>query len=78
MEFFKHENEGYPPSRSQFGKLRHGSKQDLAQLEKITESLSEASKVDALVIDGASLLTMLKPIRRSKMCEDYFKDINRR
>lgn len=56
VEFFKHENQAYPPSLAQFGDLRHGSKSDLlVQLEKTTESSNEAPSVDALVLDGAAL-----------------------
>jgi hypothetical protein len=43
-------------------------------MDKIIESSNEAPKVDALVIDGAALIKMLKP-RGSKTFEDYFKDI---
>ncbi|CAG2187553.1 unnamed protein product [Mytilus edulis] len=75
VEFFRHENQAYPPSLSQFGELRHGSKSDLlVQLERITESVNEAPRVDALVIDGAALINMLKP-RGSKTFESYCKDI---
>ncbi|CAC5403759.1 unnamed protein product [Mytilus coruscus] len=75
VEFFRHENQAYPPSLSQFGELRHGSKSDLlVQLERITDSVNEAPTVDALVIDGAALINMLKP-RGSKTCEGYYKDI---
>ncbi|VDI61334.1 Hypothetical predicted protein, partial [Mytilus galloprovincialis] len=64
-----------PPSLSQFGELRHGSKSDLlVQLERITESVNEAPRVDALVIDGAALINMLKP-RGSNTFDSYCKDI---
>lgn len=75
VKFLLHENQAYPPSLSQFGDLRHGSKSDLlVQLEKTTESSNEAPSVDALVLDGAALVNMLKP-RGSKTFEDYFRDI---
>ena len=31
-EFFRHENQAYPPSLSQFGQLRRGSKSDLLDI----------------------------------------------
>ena len=61
--FFKHENHAYPPSLSMLGKLRFGTKSDLVQcLEKFCTSCGEAPLVDAIILDGAAIINMLKPI----------------
>ncbi|CAG2217771.1 unnamed protein product [Mytilus edulis] len=74
-EFFRHENQSYPPALSQFGEMRLGSKSDLlVPLERLTELHEEAPNADVLVIDGAAIINMLKP-RGSKTFEDYFNDI---
>ncbi|CAC5369681.1 unnamed protein product [Mytilus coruscus] len=74
-EYFRHENQFYPPALSQFGEIRLGSKSDLlVPLEKLTVLHEEAPNADLLVIDGAAIFNMLKP-RGSKIFEDYFSDI---
>ena len=60
--FFKHENHSYPPSLSQFGDLRLGTKADIAAcLEEFGESVRDRPAVDVLVLDGAAIVCMLKP-----------------
>ncbi|CAG2249555.1 unnamed protein product [Mytilus edulis] len=55
-EFFRHENQSYPPALSQFGEMRLGSKSDLlVPLERLTELHEEAPNADVLVIDGAAI-----------------------
>ena len=74
-EFFRHENQAYPPSLSQFGQLRHGSKSDLLNpLDKMSEFETESPNVDANILDGAAIVNMLKP-RFCKTFEDYSKQI---
>ena len=74
-EFFRHENQSYPPSLSLFGTMRLGSKSDLlVPLEKMSEKYEEAPDVDFLIIDGAAIINMLQP-RGSRTFEDYFKDV---
>ena len=52
--FFKHENHAYPPSLSQLGKLRFGTKADLTDcLEKLCTSKGEAPVIDVIILDGA-------------------------
>lgn len=70
-EFFCHENQSFPPSLSQFGKLRSGSKSDLLScLEKVSPSRAEIPSVDALLLDGAAIVNILKP-GPSKTFEEY-------
>lgn len=60
--FFKHENHAYPPSLSQFGNLRSGTKSDIAAcLEEYSPSIADSPVVDVLVLDGAAIICMLKP-----------------
>ena len=61
-EFFTHENQACPPSISDGGKLRHGSKSDLLQcFEKLYETGEDNPEVSAVMIDGAAVVQMLKP-----------------
>ena len=61
-EFFTHENQACPPSISDGGKLRHGSKSDLLQcFEKLYETREDNPEVSAVMIDGAAVVQMVKP-----------------
>ena len=61
--FFKHENHAYPPSWSQLGKLWCGTKADLTDcLEKLCTSKGEAPVIDVIILDGAAIINMLKPV----------------
>ena len=61
--FFKHENHAYPPSLLELGKLRLGTKADLTDcLEKLSTSEGEAPPVDAVILDGAAIINMLRPV----------------
>ncbi|KAH3854829.1 hypothetical protein DPMN_097380 [Dreissena polymorpha] len=74
-EFFRHKNQAYPPSLSQFEQLRLGSKSDLlVPLEKIITPESESPEIEALILDGAVIVNMLKPrsARRSKIMPKTF------
>ncbi|CAG2228323.1 unnamed protein product [Mytilus edulis] len=74
-EFFRHENQAYPPSLSQFGQLRLGSKSDLlVPLEKMCVIVTEIPDVDAIILDGAVIVNILKP-RFCKTFEDYSKQV---
>ena len=74
-EFFHHGNQTYPLSLSQFDQLRLGSKSDLlVPLEKMSESETESPDVDAIILDGAAIVNMLKP-RFCKTFEDYSTQI---
>ena len=61
-EFFRHENQQYPPALSDGGRLYLGSKSDLLVcLEGHAELQSEAPTLTAVVLDGAVIVHMLKP-----------------
>ena len=74
-EFFRHDIQAYPPSLLQFGQLRLGSNSDLlVPLEKIITSQTECPEIEALILDGAVIVNMLKP-RFCKSFEDYAKNV---
>ena len=63
-KFFKHENQGCPPSLSHVGKRRLPKKKyELTEcLEANTTRGTEApSAIDATIIDGAAVVNMIKP-----------------
>ena len=61
-EFFEHENHSYPPSISEYGKIRKASKSDfLSCLQEYGSSLFTSPAVTAKVIDGAAAVQCLKP-----------------
>ena len=63
-DFFKHENQGCPPSLSDQGHLRLPTKKS-----ELTEYLQELStpqskkpeNIDVIILDGAALVNMIKP-----------------
>jgi hypothetical protein len=60
--FFQHENQACPPSISDMGQLRQGSKSDLLDvLGKCSPASHNSPDVDAKVLDGAAVIHMLKP-----------------
>ena len=61
-DFFSHENHSHPPSISEYGKLRKGSKADFLQILANHGSTElECSPVTSKVMDGAALVQMSKP-----------------
>ena len=73
-EFFKYENQAFPPSLSDQGTLRLPTrKSELTEsLEALTTSeLSMPKDVDVMVIDGAAAVNMIKPIVTHKTFSDY-------
>ena len=69
--FFGHENQSFPPSLSQYGKLRSGTKSDLLScLEKNGPAQAQRPSVEALLLDGAAIVNMLKP-GASKTFQEY-------
>jgi hypothetical protein len=72
-EFFQHENQQCPPSLSQNGSLRLGSKSDLLDcLCKSVNTVAMKSVPDAEVVifDGAAVVQMLRP-QVCKTFQDY-------
>lgn len=67
QDFFAHENNSYPPSISEFGKLRKArNKCDIvACLEDCSpewqQTSSTAAGESAVIVDGAALVHMLSP-----------------
>ncbi|KAK3743379.1 hypothetical protein QZH41_002123 [Actinostola sp. cb2023] len=62
-EFFSHENHAFPPALYKYGELRQGTKSDLLRcLESSTmPSQSNSPVVNAILLDGAAIVHMLKP-----------------
>ena len=61
-EFFKHENQPFPPTLAQAGKIRQGQKSDLVKcMERLVEKKIDAPQVEATIIDGAVIVQILKP-----------------
>lgn len=76
-DFFEHENQAYPPSLSEGGKLRVPSaKSDLIDcLNSIVEStVEQPNTITAMIIDGAAVVNMLKPVG-VRTFEQYAMDV---
>lgn len=70
-EFFRHENQAYPPALSKLGSLRTGTKSDLlACFERIAPTNTTKPTVEITIIDGAAIVNMLRP-GLTKTFEDY-------
>ena len=73
--FFGHKNQSFPPSLSQYGKLRSGTKSDLLScLEKNGPAQAQRPSVDALPLDGAAIINMLKS-GASKTFQEYSETV---
>ena len=60
--FFEHEDQACPPSISDMGQLRHGSKSDLMEcLTKSSQPESIHPGIDVKVLDGAAIVHMVRP-----------------
>ena len=57
--FFSHENQPYPPSISDFGKLRLGTKYDLLKDLQGTDVHLQPDTFDCLVVDGGAIVHIL-------------------
>ena len=76
-DFFRYENQACPPSLSQLGKLRLGTKSDLLHcLESTleTESGPVLPGTDVTILDGAAVVNFLKP-SAAKTFDDYSQNI---
>ena len=61
-EFFKYENQPWPPALSKMNQLRGGQKADLVKcLEIINVSEPKQPPVDAIILDGAVAVQMMAP-----------------
>ena len=71
-EFFKFENQPWPPSLSETGQLRGGQKADLIKcLPNSSNQCTIQPTIDAAILDGAVIVQMLKP-GTAQTFEDYF------
>ena len=69
--FFAHENQATPPSLSLGGKIRPSAKSDLLHcLELCEKQLLHAPNVDAIILDGATVVHMLHP-GMARTFQDY-------
>ena len=67
-EFFLHENQTFPPSLAQYGKMRCTNKSTLLGcLEDVRQNYSSRPMVDAIIIDGAAAVHILTP----RDCTDF-------
>jgi len=75
-EFFRHENQCYPPSLSKFGELRSGTKADLVKCfeETYPTPPEQVPEVDVILLDGTAIINMLKP-GPAKTFHEYSKCI---
>ena len=75
-EFFKHENQAFPPSLSDFGKLRATVKSELLTcFEALSPPTRELPNgVSVVILDGAAIAQMLKVVGVSTF-EQYANDI---
>lgn len=73
-DFNQHENQSSPPSRSDYGKLRLVTKSDLLPcLEDLVPQTDDANslvpEVDMIVLDGAAIVNMIKPVKSETFAE---------
>ena len=74
-KFFCHENQSFPPALSQYGKLRSGTKSDMVPcLERLSPVQAQMPSVEALLLDGAAIVNMLKP-GPSRTFEEYSQSV---
>ena len=76
-EFFQHENQACPPSLSQMGGLRTGTKSDLMPcLENLVPVKDDLStpRVEVSILDGAAIINMLRP-GTAKTFQGYATDV---
>lgn len=75
MEFFRHENQAFPPTLSDGGNLHLGNKSDLLIcLKDFSDNHSETPTVSSVSVDGAAIVQMLKPAAVKNFAE-YASDI---
>ena len=73
--FFAHENQPSPPSLSNNGNLRFGSKANLLTgLENLVTTSQECTNADTIVLDGAVVVQMFNP-RHCRTFDDYATEV---
>ena len=74
QEFFKHENQTFPASLSNKGKLHTCTKSDLIDVLQSKVTLPETkTESDVLIVDGATLVNTVAP-RTPKTFEEYARE----
>jgi hypothetical protein len=74
-DFFRHENQAWPPALSDGGMLRLGIKSDLLTcLEDLSTAQTKAPDATCVVIDGAAIIQMLKPAG-AKTFDEYAQHV---
>ena len=75
-EFFSYENQSCPPSLSDRGKLRLGTKSDIVHCleDTIVDEDTTLVVADVVVLDGPAIVNMLKP-GSSKTFRDYAQNV---
>ena len=74
-EFFRHENHSCPHGLSKNQNMRSGNKADLVScLESVVPPSTEKPVVNTIILDGAAIINMLKPMN-AKTCGEYANDI---
>ena len=75
-EFFSHENQSYPPSLSDYGSMRCGTKADLLLCleDQIIQGSVNRPDVQMIILDGAAIVNMIKP-GTSDSFNDYISTI---
>ena len=77
QEFFKHENQKFPPSLAEGGKLRQAKKADLLRCLESYCSMKEDHghpSAEVSVLDGAAVVHFL-PLRESRTFGEYARDV---
>ena len=77
VDFFSHENQPYPPSLSEYGSMRSGTKADLLVcLEDLIPTHDTVNRQDVhmVILDGAANMNMIKP-GKSDSFNDYISTI---
>ena len=73
-EFFKHENQSFPPSLSKQGKLHIATKSDLVNVLQTKVELPETKpETDVLIVDGTFLVNTVMP-KTPKTFEEYARN----
>lgn len=67
--FFQHENQSYPPSLSDFGKLHFGKKSDLLSCLEVPNQPEQPRSFHAKVFDGAAIVHALPVASASTFLE---------
>ncbi|CAG2208108.1 unnamed protein product [Mytilus edulis] len=74
-EFFSHENQKFPPSLSQSGKINIGVKSQLMEILEAKGDLPrEEPQTDMVVVDGAAMVNS-RPPRGTYTFDEYAKDV---